>query len=303
VIWDVYSDGVLIGRGVWRHEGFQSASGSVLHLPAGAAVRPWHPVEGTADERRQWQHLVVLERIAQPIRQAFREWYVVPERELDQDATSMFEGLIVSARQFIGLARREGWKADYTSMRRESLDGWGFELQTDDKLYPGAEGPRRLGMLRARRFGEGGWNPSKLRDVPTVVLSEALRSADLLASTAAYALDADDPARIRDRSRLDSCPVTGQTAARRIALELVLANVDGSDRISFGDRHLTVRGPSGDYRIHYGTGFVVEPSGEVLPPNDDPPLAATPLPWLPYDEALLERVVRQTLTLLGSLDK
>jgi hypothetical protein len=37
----------------------------------------------------------------------------------------------------------------------------------------------------------------------------------------------------------------------------------------------------------------------VLPPQDHHPLAAIPLPWLAYDKALLELVVRQTVDLLG----
>jgi hypothetical protein len=63
--------------------------------------------------------------------------------------------------------------------------------------------------------------------------------------------------------------------------ELVLAKVDGSEKISFGDRYLTVLGRSGDYRRSTTEpGLSFSPSGEVLPPDGDPPLAATPLPWL-----------------------
>jgi hypothetical protein len=298
VIWNV-GEGPFARSGLWREGRFRTANLEDFSPGASAFVRPWHPVEASPEERSAWQRLVLAEHVAQPIRQAFREWYVPAESEMVTDRTSMFARIAVSVRPFLGVARREGWRTVDQSLRRESLRGWAFELRTNFGLYPGAEGRATVDHVRVEQFTSGRWQPAVLAKVPRVLLSEVLRSVDLLMSTAALGFDDGQSGASRPLDGLEDLPITGQTKARRAMLETVLAAVPGSDRITFEARFLRVRSVDGDYRVHYGTGIVVEPSGAARQSTDDGRSVEIPLPWLPYDEALLELVAKRTLGLLA----
>jgi hypothetical protein len=79
---------------------------------------------------------------------------------------------------------------------------------------------------------------------------------------------------------------------RKQALERVPRDRDGLDHIEFDARHLRV----GPYAIHLVTGRVVcdgEPVAAHLPERSN--LAA--VPWLSYDERLLEAIVHTAFEL------
>ncbi|MGW8557563.1 DUF4132 domain-containing protein [Streptomyces tubercidicus] len=81
----------------------------------------------------------------------------------------------------------------------------------------------------------------------------------------------------------------------RAALRRILAEHIASGRIELGDRHLHLDG----YDIHLATGRVTREGDpvDIAPPTGR---RAAPLPFLPYDEALLESVVHTVSHLLES---
>lgn len=62
----------------------------------------------------------------------------------------------------------------------------------------------------------------------------------------------------------------------------------------FDDRHARI----GDYTVHLSTARITR-RGDPIAITLPPPRTAIPLPWLPYDETLLERVVRTIALLLA----
>ncbi|WP_254640456.1 MULTISPECIES: hypothetical protein [Burkholderia] len=141
------------------------------------------------------------------------------------------------------------------------------------------------------------------------MFSEVARAVDLLVSVSAFALDDDatraaaaavlsvDPIRQREieaerwqrLNRLSDLPLGVMARHRKHVLSLVFADAIAQGRMTIDERHVRV----GTWSVHCATGRVTR-DGEPVEPATEPPPSPSPLravPWLPYDEALLQRIV------------
>ncbi|REK87114.1 DUF4132 domain-containing protein [Streptomyces inhibens] len=247
------------------------------------AVRLWHPARATPAERHFWRDRIAALRLRQPFRQAYREHYRPPETG---HSTAMFHGHLVRVEAVLGLAVRQGWNIEDDELALPVGD-MKARLGIAGSLYPGATGWAEAQDVSLHR-ADG--TPQPLADVDAVRLSETLRSVDLLISTGSFAW-CDTHAHDRDArqalDRLYTLPLGRTARLRREAVRRILAEHLASGRIELGDRQLRLDG----YDIHLATGRVTRDGDPVdisLPQGRQ----AVPLPFLPYDEALLERVVR-----------
>lgn len=263
----------------------RDVAGAVVTAAADRRVMLWHPLDATAEERGAWRDRLAALQIRQPFKQVFREHYVVPDEALSGSETAIFAGHVVSIRPFLGLARRERWSLCYDCLTRR-FGRWNASLYVADRIYPGCGGGTTVGKLGLFTSAGRKSQPVRLRDVPAVTLSEILRSVDLLVSVSGFAVTGDeDPSREARLWRLASGPLGPMAEMRRQALERALAGLDGMASLAFDARHLRL----GRYAIHLATGRVTsdgEPVTIELPSR--PNLAA--VPWLPYDEKLLETI-------------
>ncbi|MYW64171.1 hypothetical protein GTY65_08805 [Streptomyces sp. SID8379] len=158
--------------------------------------------------------------------------------------TALFEGPLLDAATFPGIAVREGWTLDHDVLARR-FGPARVTVDFGEHVHPGRTGWLTVcGVRLAPPLGE----------LDPVVRSEALRAAD-----------------------------AGHERWER--LRRILADADG---VAVADRHLTVRG----HTVHLATGRVSR-HGEPVDidvPQDGPKARA--LPFLPYEETLLERIVR-----------
>jgi hypothetical protein len=244
----------------------------------GTTVRLWHPLRADEAQRAAWRDLVLAGQLRQPFRQAFRETYTT-----DPD---QFAGYVVAVRPLLGLAIREGWRADdRAGVLRRAYGSWRVELDVHARLFPTAAGYGDTGAVRVTHPEES--------EPPPVLVSEAMRAVDLLVSVAAFGLD-DDPELRRDERRwrmlaqLAERPLGEMARMRKAVLRRILPAT-----VTFSARHAHV----GPYAVHLATARVTR-DGEPVPVDADR-TTATPLPWLPYDETLLERVARTVTALLN----
>ncbi|MEB2606377.1 hypothetical protein SB461_07665 [Burkholderia cenocepacia] len=151
----------------------------------------------------------------------------------------------------------------------------------------------------ARFTGTARWAPLPIGELDPVVFPEVARVADLLVSVAAFALDDDatratDPARQHDigtergdrLNRLSDLPLGVMARHRRQVLSLVFAEPVAQGRIPIDERDVR----AGAWSVHCATGRVTR-DGEPVEPAIAPPSPLRAVPWLPYDEALLQRIV------------
>ena len=262
-------------------------AGALVETPPGGLVMLWHPVDATAAERDAWRARVTALRIKQPFKQVFREHYALPAEDTAQNATAIFAGHVVSVMPILGLARRERWRVGYQCVTRD-FGPWTAELDLADDIYPGRGGGTTTGKLRLRASaGSRMASPTRLGDLPAATLSEILRTVDLLVSVSGFALESEDiePHREARLWRLAEEPLGATAEMRKQALACALRGLDGMEHLQFDARHLRL----GPYAIHLTTGRVTRDGDPVA---IDPPKRSNivAVPWLPYDETLLETI-------------
>ncbi|KER65997.1 hypothetical protein HR51_40790 [Burkholderia cepacia] len=291
----------------------RDAAGAACELDADSEIRLWHPLLADADERLAWQRAIVGRAIRQPVRQAFREFYVPAAEDAATSHSAMFEGHVLASRPLIGVARREGWsiRAYDDGLAREFGDVRAT-FSVAARLFPGTDGQGTSGRLHVERRRERRWIAAPLGEIDPVVFSEVARAVDLLVSVAAFALDdqatraADtlaDPVRQRaarnEREqrlhRLSDLPLGAMARHRKQVLALVFAEPIAQGRMTIDERHVRV----GAWSVHCATGRVTRDGEPVEPAIEPPPSPLRAVPWLPYDEALLQRIVDVVAGLLG----
>jgi hypothetical protein len=265
----------------------RDVAGARVEAPSDGRVMLWHPVDATAAERGARRERVTALRIKQPFKQIFREHYALPAEDSAQTATAIFAGHAVSVMPFVGLCRREGWELGYQCITR-AFGPWTAELDLADNIYPGCGGGTTTGKLRLRASGGSRMaSPVRLGDLPAITLSEILRTVDLLVSVSSFALEGDiaEPYRENRLMHLADKPLGETAEMRKQALERALRGLDGMECLQFDTRHLRL----GPYAIHLATGRVTLDGDPV---TIDPPQRSNivAVPWLPYDETLLETI-------------
>ncbi|WP_431262495.1 DUF4132 domain-containing protein [Roseateles chitinivorans] len=300
--------------------------GQPVTLHDDVRVSLWHPVTATVDERHRWQAAVVARRLRQPFRQAFREHYVPPIDRADGDGdgatTSMFKGHVLSVRPLLGLARKEGWRIARDQGLVRDFGAVRVTFAVIGRLYPGADGNADSGAVMFERRDGLRWRTCTPASVEPTVFSEACRAVDLLVSTAGFALDdgaSDLPLTVDDldASRRHGAPhpqvarwrrlqalsahSLGEMArARRDTLSHVFADAIADGRVAMTARHLQV----GEHAVHLATARVTlrgEPVELGIPPAPAGRRLAA-VPWLPYDEVLLQRIAETAGHLLAARD-
>ncbi|WP_139143471.1 DUF4132 domain-containing protein [Janthinobacterium sp. HH104] len=255
-------------------EGTIDAQGQPVQLPEQGDIGLWHPLHGSGEQRAAWQALLAQRRVRQPLRQVYREIYAP-----SGDDSAPFSGYQLSLPTLLGLARREGWRLDDDEGLSRQFGAWRVLLRLGGRVYPGAGGA----------CTSNGLAPAQMMPMAPVAYSEACRAVDLLVSASALALVEEEQSVQREErlfylANLAPGPMAGM---RRTVLCQVFAQQIEAGRMALEPRHLTV----GRHAIHLVTGRVTldgaEVATEVLAKGNK--LGA--VPWLPHDEALLEKIV------------
>ncbi|HEX6685996.1 MAG TPA: DUF4132 domain-containing protein [Candidatus Limnocylindrales bacterium] len=209
------------------------------------AVHPYHLY--ASGQLAHWQAEVVRRRLRQPVKQVFRELYLLtPAERAAVDNSARFAGHTVSGRVAARLLSGRGWRihgeyADHQATRPTG-DGLVAALRCDFGGYFG------MGDVEVRelRFLSGP-DAVPLADVHPVAFSEVMRDLDLVVSVAGKDPDGyhSDP---RAQSRADVLSaLIADLGLRRVAVE-------GSAAIVTGTR--------ATYRVHLTSGSIhVEPGG------------------------------------------
>ncbi|WP_051959262.1 DUF4132 domain-containing protein [Janthinobacterium sp. RA13] len=255
-------------------EGAIGAQGQPVALPEQGDIGLWHPLHGSGEQRAAWQALLARRRVRQPLRQVYREIYAPPG-----DGGAPFAGYQLSLPTLLGLARREGWRLDYDEGLSRQFGAWRVLLRLGGHVYPGAGGA----------CTSNGLAPAQMMPMAPVAYSEACRAVDLLVSASALALleeehSAQRAERLFYLANLAPGPMAGM---RRTVLEQVFAEQIEDGRMALEARHLMV----GRHAIHLTTGRVTLDGAEVASEVAAKGNKLGAVPWLPHDEALLEKIV------------
>ncbi|MCB1243318.1 MAG: DUF5724 domain-containing protein [Verrucomicrobiales bacterium] len=176
--------------------GWPQPDGSGLGRPEGS-IAPWPKAQHMlrlshtldflpADRWAEWQEAVVNSQLVQPVKQVFREVFVLLQDETSERAVSRYKGLSVYARQAAAVLGTRGWVLDDESclcrfFHQEKLRA---RLSFDEAfINPGdLEHLTVNDIVFCRAKHDNQHLP--LTEIPSIVFSEAVRDVDFALATA-----------------------------------------------------------------------------------------------------------------------
>ena len=259
-----------------------TSAGGVAPLPDDGEARLWHPAGAGPDEVRAWRDLFLGWQLAQPVRQAFREVYVLTEADRHaRDHSARLAGHVFRQKEARALMRGRGWTMapasgwdDGIACRDFATAGLRAQLHfdpaSDDVGDAGLYDYVISGQVRFRALGSGATVP--LAEVPPLVFTEAMRDADLFLGATSIGTDPEWLDRGGSRRfggvywhRFGFGELSASAEIRREVLQRLLPGLAIADRCTLTGRYLQVLGDARTYRIHLGSGNVLSsPSDQYL---------------------------------------
>jgi hypothetical protein len=247
-------------------------------------VRLWHPVGSPPADVLAWRQFLQRHEITQPLKQAYREVYLLTDAERKTKTFSnRFAAHVLRQSQFAALCTQRGWK--YRLMG--SWDGGGdttptlelpkWKLRAEYWLTGGETGEhdtfnavaQHVFTDQVRFYEAGATEPMPIADVPPLALSEVMRDVDLFVGVASVGNDPNwipEGNRVGDywqRYSFGDLSVSART--RHDVLEGLLPRLKIADRVKLTDRFLAVKGELRTYKIHLGSGnILMEPNDQYL---------------------------------------
>ena len=238
-----------------------------------------------------WQREVVVRRIVQPVRQAFRELYILTPAETEAGTQSArFAGHRVSgARANRLLATRSwqmhnGYQEQAATRRFADLEA---RLTFDEMGHYLGETDAVTGKISFHQ----GTATVPLTDVPPTIFSETMRDVDLVVSVAALG---------NDERRFSTA-----TVASRAELLTALVDELGLMSITIEGAYVRVYGKRAQYRVHLASGSIhIEPGGYLCVIPDASATGKSRGLFLPFaDEDVMTSVVLSKVLMLAEDDR
>jgi hypothetical protein len=275
LIWSFTSQGER-QLGILEGGRLSGVDGRSLDVSADTEVRLWHPFFSVTDVVRAWRRRVNELEIVQPLKQAWREIYVLTDAEqLTDTYSNRFASHVLQQSQFRAVGRARGWNVP-------AQGNWDGGVAYPARIIPGADlvaefvvgvaadGGNQLPNYslplittdRVQFFDSSG-DCIPLDQVPPLVLSEIFRDLDLFTSVASIGTDPAWADGGREGQFADywrrcaSGELYGSARTRRDVLADLMPMLSIADNCSLDDRHLIVRGKLQEYRIHLGSGNII----------------------------------------------
>ena len=250
------------------------------------SVKLWHPANKKTNEILDWRNFLIKNQIKQPIKQAFREIYLLTDAEVNtRNYSNRMAAHILKQHQFNTLAKLRGWKysllGDYDKGYESEIaqinlpkykmraEFWISEVNADNAWND--TGIWNYISTDQVRFIDTNENPVNLIDVPSIVFSEIMRDVDLFVGVASVGNDPE----WRDNGGLQqfrnywesySFGELGELAkTRKEALERLIPRLKIAKVAEIRDKFVVVKGKIRTYKIHIGSGnILMEPNDQYL---------------------------------------
>lgn len=286
LIWRFYAaDGHR--DGLWFGGNWVDAKGMPIEPPITGNVSLWHPALADVDEVRAWRTFLMKNQLLQPMKQAFREVYLLTEAEMNTRLYSnRMAAHILRQHQFNSLAKTRGWSyalqggfdngrdADLASLE---MPEYGLRVEywinpvMEDQAMNDTGIWNYVSTDQVRFLSQSNGEPVQLVDIPAIPFSEAMRDVDLFVGVASVGndpnwIDSGGAPTYRTYWQSYSFGDLGEVAKMRkeILTGLVprlkiksVAHIEGN--------FLVVKGKLRTYKIHIGSGnILMEPNDQYL---------------------------------------
>lgn len=324
LIWRLHNSDGTHQDALWVGEAWHNVRGQPLPDPAATAdtVQCWHPLLAQPTEVLAWRELLERHQLRQPLKQAFREVYLLtPPEERTNTYSNRMAAHILKQHQFNSLAKLRGWR--YRLMGAYDK-GYESDAATLTLLAHGLKAEYWVSEVNA----DGEWNdtgiynyvstdqvrftrndvPVPLPEVPPLAFSEVMRDVDLFVGVASVG---NDPqwrdngglAQFRDYWESYSFGDLGEVAkSRKLALERLVPRLRIGKVSEIKGNFLRVKGHHHTYKIHLGSGnILMEPNDQylcIVPDRSAKTMGASNV-FLPFEgDAVLSIILSKALLLM-----
>lgn len=311
---------------IYHHGAWTTNDGQVITPDDETSVSLWHPVTSTVKTIREWRDFLLEKQLRQPIKQAFREVYILTDAEINTRVYSnRMAAHIVKQHQFNSLAKTRGWKY---SLLGAYDDGRDDEIAALNLPEYGLRAEYWISEVNADgAFNDTGiWNyvatdqvrfvspqtgePVELVHVPRIPFSEVMRDVDLFVGVASVGNDPN----WRDNGGLPAHRIYWESYSfgelseiaknRKETLERLVPRLKIAPVSSIQDKFLVVKGKLRTYKIHIGsTNILMEPNDQYLCIVPDRSQPKTENVFLPFEGDAGLSVVLSKAFLLAEDDK
>jgi hypothetical protein len=273
---------------IWLDDKWQNCKGEEIKFEAeNSTVELWHPVKSSIEEIKMWREFLEREQLAQPVKQAFREVYILTDAEVNTRIYSnRMAAHVLKQHQFNSLANIRGWKytllgaydngmfnqAAIIELPEYNLKAefWVNEINVDG-AYNDTGIWNYIATDQVRYTALNSQDPIELTDIPAVIFSEVMRDVDLFVGVASVGNDPTwrDSGGIpayRDYWQSFSFGDLSEVAkTRKEILQKLLPKLKIASVASIQDKFLVVKGKLRTYKIHIGsTNILMEPNDQYL---------------------------------------
>jgi hypothetical protein len=264
-----------------------NSSNKIVDLTNTGTVSLWHPVHSTVSDIKAWRDFLVFHQIQQPLKQAFREVYILTDAELTtRSYSNRMAAHILRQHQFNSLAKARGWRYALMGAFDNGINNdkaslllpeyklraeyWISEVNADNAMND--TGIWNYVSTDQVRFINTETNEVvDLINIPPQVLSEVLRDVDLFVGVASVG---NDPAwqdngglpAYRDYWQSFSFGELSEVAKnRKEILNNLVPRLKIKDVAAIKEKFLVVKGKLRTYKIHIGsTNILMEPNDQYL---------------------------------------
>ncbi|WP_179319136.1 DUF4132 domain-containing protein [Winogradskyella helgolandensis] len=274
---------------LWIDNTWQNAHGEIIDwIDDTCTVQLWHPVFATEKEIVAWRDRIIDLELKQPIKQAFRELYILTDAEINtQTYSNRMAAHILKQHQFNALAGLRGWKyslmgayddgrddelcSKYLPEHQITAEYWIDELNDHD-AYNDA-GIWLYVATDQVKFKNADGHVINLIDVPKIVFSEIMRDVDLFVGVCSVGNDPEWQDNNGDRqthrdywTSYSFGDLTEIAKTRKSILERLLPRLSKiKDKATIDGKFLIVQGTIRTYKIHIGSGnILMEPNDQYL---------------------------------------
>lgn len=288
LLWN-FTNGEQEVTGFWQDGLWQDLSGrEVPVLPETTRVRLWHPIQTDTDTVLAWRDKLDGLSWQQPIKQVYREIYVLTDAEINTvNYSNRMAAHILKQHQFKALTGIRGWSYQLMGCYDDGVDGmtcrlplpgwnmsaeyWINEIYMEDALNDA--GIWDYVATDQLKFTDNNGQSIPLIDVPKIVFSEAMRDADLFVGVASVG---NDPAWVdsggeRVRGYTDYWQsysfgdLNEMAKTRKQVLERLVPRLKIKEVARIDGKFLRIKGKVREYKIHIGsTNILMEPNDQYL---------------------------------------
>ncbi len=288
LIWSFFT-GDRSANCILLEDKWKTIDGKVVDwIDADTKVKLWHPVNATEEEIIVWRNKMMELEWKQPIKQAFRELYLLTDAEVNtRSYSNRMAAHILKQHQFNTLANLRDWKYSlmgayddgrYNEVCSKILPEHNItaEYWIDELTHDEAFNDAGIWLYVATdqvKFKNSSDKTMDLIDVPKMVFTEIMRDVDLFVGVCSVGNDPQwmdnngDRQEYRDYWQSYSFGDLNEISkTRKGILEKLLPRLKKiRDKSEIKGKFLIVQGKLRSYKIHIGSGnILMEPNDQYL---------------------------------------